>query len=109
MSDARLERAVWKLLRQRETRFRRFDTEALAFNPLTWETHLLTGNAVPVVTRLLASPASLDELVHAVAAQSSERISPDALRKSVSHVLEELHNFELIVEESEAADADSRV
>ena len=107
MSGAPREHNVWCARRQ-ETRLRRFDTEALAFNPLTWETHLLTGKAVPILARLLSAPASLDELVRAVAAASKEDTLSIVPRESVSRVLEELRNLELIVEVPEASDADPR-
>jgi PqqD family protein of HPr-rel-A system len=107
MSGAPREHSVWSARRQ-ETRLRRFDTEALAFNPLTWETHLLTGKAVPVFARLLSSPASFDELVRAVAAASKEDTLSIVPRESVSRVLEELRDLGLIVEAPEACDADPR-
>jgi PqqD family protein of HPr-rel-A system len=107
MSRAPREHSVW-LVRQQGTRLRRFDTEALAFNPLTWETHLLIGRAVPVLARLLSSPASLDDLVRAVAAASKDDTPSIVPPESVSRVLEELRDLGLIVEMPEASDAHPR-
>jgi len=108
MSDARRERSVWRVFRGQEPRLRRFDAEALAFNPLTWETHLLTGKAVHVFARLLSSPTSFDDLVRVAAALSNEDPASSAVRESVSRVLEELRLLQLIVEAPEASDADPR-
>jgi PqqD family protein of HPr-rel-A system len=98
---------MWRARRQ-GTRLRRFDAEALAFNPLTWETHLLTGKAVPVLARLLNSPAFFDELVRAVVVESKVETPSMVPPESVSRVLEELRDLGLIVEMPEAHDADPR-
>jgi PqqD family protein of HPr-rel-A system len=107
MSRAPRGHSLWRA-RQQGIRLRRFDTEALAFNPLTWETHLLTGKAAPVLARLLSSPASLDDLVRAVAAASKDETPSMVPPESVFRVLEELRDLGLIVEMPEASDAHPR-
>lgn len=91
-----------------DVRFRRFDAEALVFNPLTWETHLLTGKAASVLACLLRSPASIDELVQSMADSWDEGTPPDVRRESVSRVLEELRDLELIGEGPGSTDATPR-
>lgn len=108
MNGARPERGVWRVRRPQEVRLRRFDAEALAFNPLTCETHLLTGQAVHVLARLLVSPASVEELVRTVTSPAYGDPAPDVHLESVSRILAELRDFGLVVQVPEVSDETAR-
>ena len=54
----------WRLADPSGMRVQRFDDEALVFNPLTWETHLLNGVAARLLDAVPTTPRAEAELVH---------------------------------------------
>ena len=80
----------------RESRFRRLGAEMLVFNPVRWETRLLTSLSAAVFEMLLRSPATEEEITAGVAALLPAGASSAEMRGRVREVMEELHRFDLV-------------
>jgi PqqD family protein of HPr-rel-A system len=74
-------------------RFQRFDDEALVFNPLTWETHLLNGVAARVLDAVSETPRTQAHLVAELCGGDEEL---EATRDRVAKFLHELETLGLI-------------
>jgi PqqD family protein of HPr-rel-A system len=81
----------WRLVDPSGIRIQRFDDEALVFNPVTWETHLLNGVAVRVLDGLSAGPRAEEELVEAL-----RGIERDPARGEIGRFLRELDSLGLV-------------
>ena len=85
----------WRLVDPLGLRIRRFGDEALVFNPLTWETHLLNGVAVRVLDALSADPRAEDRLVEEVCGPEGDPEEAESLRGEIGRFLRELGSLGL--------------
>jgi PqqD family protein of HPr-rel-A system len=53
----------WRLRGQDGLKIARFGFDAVVFNPVSWQTHLVNDSALRVFETLLAGPKPLDEIV----------------------------------------------
>jgi PqqD family protein of HPr-rel-A system len=60
------DRVPWRLRGRNDLRIARFGFDAVVFNPVSWQTHLLNDSALRVFEALLAGPRPLDEIVSAL-------------------------------------------
>jgi PqqD family protein of HPr-rel-A system len=86
----------WDLRARDVVRARHFGSHALVFNPVTWDTHLLTGASLAVFVRLLQSPATVEELARALAPSGPDHAPGTALHEKARSVIEELRRLELV-------------
>jgi PqqD family protein of HPr-rel-A system len=82
----------WRLADASGMRVQRFDHEALVFNPLTWETHLLNGVAARVLDAVSTTPRAEAELVQDLSG-AGERDA--AVREEIIQFLRELETLGL--------------
>jgi PqqD family protein of HPr-rel-A system len=76
-------------------RFRHFDDEAVVFDPLSWDAHLLNPAAIVVLELLLESPRSEDEVIAFLA----EVLQPDEQAQAPAHarrLIGELQSLNLL-------------
>jgi PqqD family protein of HPr-rel-A system len=85
----------WRLVDPSGIRVRRFGDEALVFNPITWETHLLNGAAVRVLDGLLSGPRPEAELVAEVCEGDGLVEGPASMPDEIGRFLEELRSLGL--------------
>lgn len=78
-----------------------FDDEVVAFNPVTWETHLLDASAVVVLEALARSPANAVAIEHLLSGDG-DVTNADAPQRTTA-LLDQLVAAELI--EPEPVDA----
>ena len=62
----------WRLRGQGGLRIARFGFDAVVFNPISWQTHLLNDSAMRVFEALLAGPKLLDEIVSALGEEAAD-------------------------------------
>ncbi len=82
----------WRLVDPSGIRIRRFDDEALVFNPLTWETHLLND----VATRVLDAVAEEPRTEAGVVAELYGDDAAESARVQIARFLAELEALALI-------------
>jgi PqqD family protein of HPr-rel-A system len=87
--------ARWRLVDPGGVRIRRFDDEAMVFNPLTWETHLLNGVAMSVLDALVSGPRSEAELVGEIWGDGGN-LGPGSGRDDAERFLHELDALGLV-------------
>jgi len=87
--------ARWRLVDPRGIRIHRFDDEAMVFNPLTWETHLLNGVAMSVLDALASGPRLEAELLDEVWGGDAEP-GPGSARSEAVRFLHELDSLGLV-------------
>lgn len=85
----------WRLVDPSGIRIRRFGDEALVFNPLTWETHLLNGAAVRVLDALSAGLRTEASIARDVWGLEGGPDRPDSARGEIGQFLEELGSLGL--------------
>jgi PqqD family protein of HPr-rel-A system len=76
-------------------RLRHFEDEAVVFDPLSWDAHLLNPAAIAVLELLQAAPQSEDEVIAFLA----EVLQPEEQRQAASHgkrLLDELQALGLV-------------
>jgi len=76
-------------------RLRNFEDEAVAFNPVSWDAHLLNPAAIAVLELLLESPRSEAEVVAFLA----EALQPDHQPEAAVHgkrLIEDLKSLGLV-------------
>ena len=81
-----------------------FDDEAVVFNPVTWETHVLNPSATLVVDRLLSGAvthAEIESLLAEVLDENERALATDHAQR----LLSDLRSMRLIVERCIPADA----
>ena len=84
----------------------RFGAEAVVFNPLSWETHLLNDTAAHVVESLRFGPQSVEALAAALVADLEPESDPEAYVDQVAMLMDELEAFGLAVRaHSDVSDA----
>lgn len=82
----------WRLVDPSGIRIQRFGDEALVFNPITWETHLLNGVAVRVLDALFTGPKRGAELIE----ESDPRVAaPRSIPDEIIGFLDELDSLGL--------------
>jgi len=86
---------IWQLTDLPRTRVHRFGDEGLVFNPLSWETHLVSDPALRVVEVLASGPRREVDLALELAAEDDE---PDvaSVRNRLKPLLDELRNLGLV-------------
>ncbi len=94
-------RPRWRLTNHSQLRVVRFDAEAVVFNPLTWETHLLNETAAHAVDSLRHGPKSAWELAAALTKDLDPDSAPDVYVDQIGLLLEELEAFGLVVPRAE--------
>jgi len=87
--------SCWRLVDPSGIRVRRFGDEALVFNPITWETHLLNGVAVRVLDGLLSGPKPAARLVAEVCEGDGLVEGPASMPDEIGRFLEELRSLGL--------------
>ena len=86
----------WQLAHPADAAVLRFDgVEAIVFNPVTWETHLLNESASLVLDALLEGPRSVDEIVETVARVSGTSV-PERFGEQVGELLGQLESLGLV-------------
>jgi PqqD family protein of HPr-rel-A system len=85
----------WRLVDPSGIRIRRFGDDALVFNPVTWETHLLNGVGMRVLEALSTGPKDETELVAEMFATDGGGEAVAAKREEIARFLDELGKLEL--------------
>jgi len=87
--------ARWRFTSHPDVRVVRFGNEAVVFNPLSWETHLLNETAAHVVEALRRGPHDADALAADLTAALDPEVSPETYVAQIEGLLEELEGFGL--------------
>jgi len=87
----------WRLARPDATRIVVFDDEAMVFNPVSWETHLVNLTAAEVIAILRESPMSEPDLVAALLAAAEVADPSHPLAGQAVALLAELEHLGLAV------------
>lgn len=105
MAEARSERSPLRFAVAEGLRIRSLDDEAVVFDPLSWDAHLLNPAALAVLELLLESASSEREVAAFLAGALEPGAQPDAPAHA-QRVLSELRTLGLIhpVEGSPGAD-----
>jgi len=98
-------RVRWRFTDHPDIRVVRFGAEAVVFNPLSWETHLLNETAAHVVDSLRRGPQGALELAAALAEDLDPESAPEAYADQVAVLMEELEGLGLAVREPSAGDS----
>lgn len=98
----------WRLVDPSDIRIRRFGDEAVVFNPVTWETHLLNGVALRVLDALFAGPRPGAELIAEVCGGDPPDTGPASMPDEIGRFLEELESLGLAAPVAEAEDEGRR-
>jgi len=101
-AETGLPRLRWQLTSHPDVRVVRFGTEAVVFNPLSWETHLLNETAAHVVESLRRGPRSVDELAAALVEDLDPESPPDVYLSQVAMLMDELAALGLAFHEPSA-------
>jgi len=96
-AETGLPRLRWRLTSHPDVRVVRFGTEAVVFNPLSWETHLLNETAAHVVESLRRGPRSVDELAAALVEDLEPESAPEIYADQIAVLMDELEAFGLAV------------
>lgn len=87
----------WQLANPAQTRVSRFDDEALVFNPLSWETHLVGFPALRLIEALANGPKREAELVAEIADDDDGAASDlEGVRTETRTLLVELESLGLV-------------
>ena len=87
---------VWRLADPAHTRVRRFDDEALVFNPVSWQTHLVGSPGAWLIEALASGPKRESELAAALIDETEAPADNQAARDALRALLEELRGFGLV-------------
>jgi PqqD family protein of HPr-rel-A system len=87
--------SLWQLADPAQTRVRRFGDEALVFNPLSWETHLVNLSVARVIEALVHGHKSEVELGATLANEEGGTVVEDA-RNEIRGVLRQLESLGLV-------------
>jgi PqqD family protein of HPr-rel-A system len=85
----------WRLVDPSGIRIRRFGDDALVFNPITWETHLLNGVGIRVLDALAAGAKDEAQLVEEIFTTDGGGDAVAAKREEIARFLDELGKLEL--------------
>ena len=95
----------WRLVDPSGIRIQRFDDDALVFNPITWETHLLNGVGMRVLDALAAGPRREVELVAELYGGDADDADFASKRDEIARFLDDLATLGLAEAVEEAAGA----
>jgi len=95
--------ARWRVVDPRGIRIHRFDDEAMVFNPLTWETHLLNGVAMSVLDALASGPRTEARLLDEVW-RGDRELEPGSGRDAALRFLHELDSLGLVERADEVSE-----
>ncbi len=95
-SASPVERARWALCAAEPLRIARFEGEALVFNPVSWQTHLLNASALQVLDALARGPGSLQDLVAALGDPSPDDSETAGTEFTVQALVAELEVLGLV-------------
>ena len=87
---------LWRLTDPAQTRVRQFGDEALVFNPLSWETHLVNLSVIRVVEALSQGRKSEAELDAMLADEEDGIVESEDARNEIRVVLEQLESLGLV-------------
>jgi len=96
----------WRFTDAPNVKVQWFDGEAVLFNPISWDTHLLNVAAGLIVEQLLTRARRTDEIAHALLAEGVE-LDPDAgsMYQQIASLLDQLHRLGLVVGEAAEQEA----
>ncbi len=94
---------LWRLADPAHVRLRRFDDEALVFNPVSWETHLVGPLGAWLIETLASGPKRESELAAALVDEGESPAEREAARDALRPHLEELLGFGLVASDPEAS------
>jgi PqqD family protein of HPr-rel-A system len=86
----------WRLVDSSGIRIHRFGDDALVFNPVTWETHLLNGVGMRVLEALSTGAKDEIELVAEIFVTDGGGEAVAAKRDEIARFLDELGKLELV-------------
>jgi len=88
----------WRFTDALNVRVQWFDGEAVLFNPISWDTHLLNVAAGLIVEQLLVRDCEVDEIADALLAEGAE-LDPDAgsMHQQIASLLNQLQRLGLVV------------
>jgi len=92
----------WRLTDPARIRIRRFGDEALIFNPLSWETHLLGLPAMSLIEALARGPMREVDLARTLVDDDEEAAEAEALMNRVRALLDELWGLGIVSASREA-------
>ncbi|MCC6609940.1 MAG: HPr-rel-A system PqqD family peptide chaperone [Burkholderiales bacterium] len=99
----------WRFIEHPDLRIVRFGAEAVVFNPLSWETHLLNETAAHIVDALRRGLQDADALATDLTAALDPAGSPEAYTAQIEGLLEELEGLGLVDREpADGREPDSR-
>ena len=87
---------LWRLADPARTRIARFDGEALVFNPVSWETHLVRPLVSWLLEALEKAPTSDVQLAARLARTEDDAEDPEAALAEIRTVLKELEELGLV-------------
>jgi len=93
---------LWQLADPGQTRVARFGDDALVFNPLSWETHLVRLPALLVIEALAGGPTREADLAAGLIGEDDHPAGPEASRTELRALLEELESLGLLSRRPEA-------
>jgi PqqD family protein of HPr-rel-A system len=93
---------LWQLTNPGQTRVVRLDDEAMVFNPLTWETHLLASPATWVIEALASGAKPEADLAVGFADDDDRPEDIEASRTALRALLGELESLGLVTSKPEA-------
>ena len=93
---------LWRLTDPAQTRVRQFGDEALVFNPLSWETHLVNDSVTRVIGALARGHQSEHELGAALAGEEGGDVDAEDAGSELRSVLEQLESLGLVSRVPEA-------
>jgi PqqD family protein of HPr-rel-A system len=94
--------SLWRLTDPAQTRVRQFGDEALVFNPLSWETHLVNLSVIRVVEALTQGRKSEAELGAMLADEEDGTVDAEDARNELRGVLDQLESLGLAFRVSRA-------
>ena len=94
-AETRTPRPRWQLTSHPNVRVVHYGAEAVVFNPLSWETHLLNETAAHVVESLHHGPRSVEELSAALVEGLDPESAPEVYADQIAALMVELEAFGL--------------
>jgi PqqD family protein of HPr-rel-A system len=90
----------WRVTDVQNARIQWFDGDAVLFNPISWDTHLLNLAAGLIVEQLLTTARRADEIALALVEQGVE-LDPSAgpMQQQIASLLDQLERLGLVISE----------
>ena len=88
----------WRFIEAQNARIQWFDGEAVLFNPISWDTHILNVSAALIVEQLLVRDCQADEIADALVGEGAE-LDPEAgsMHQQIASLLDQLQRLGLVV------------